>query len=199
MNLRKRIFLVLVSLLVVLGIAACTSAADTVKIAFGSDDYTVKEGQTISLDINITTGSNYDAKQVQKELVYSSSDETVAKFVNGQLIGVGIGETEIKVEWSQKAIVFDKAYVTVLSSALPEIVFEDYSPNMLKGATQTIGYKFNPVYTDAQVRWESANPEVAVVDENGQVTAVAVGEATIIAYATDGVDEKAFIAKITVS
>ena len=199
MNLRKRIFLVLVSLLVVLGIAACTSAADTVKIAFGSDDYTVKEGQTISLDINITTGSNYDAKQVQKELVYSSSDETVAKFVNGQLIGVGIGETEIKVEWSQKAIVFDKAYVTVLSSALPEIVFEDYSPNMLKGATQTIGYKFNPVYTDAQVRWESANPEVAVVDENGQVTAVAVGEATIIAYATDGVDEKAFIAKISVS
>lgn len=199
MNLRKRIFLVLVSLLVVLGIAACTSAADTVKIAFGSDDYTVKEGQTISLDINITTGSNYDAKQVQKELVYSSSDETVAKFINGQLIGVGIGETEIKVEWSQKAIVFDKAYVTVLSSALPEIVFEDYSPNMLKGATQTIGYKFNPVYTDAQVRWESANPEVAVVDENGQVTAVAVGEATIIAYATDGVDEKAFIAKISVS
>ena len=199
MNLRKRIFLVLVSLLVILGIAACTTAADTVKVAFGSDNYTVKEGQTISLDINITTGSNYDAKQVQKELVYSSSDESVAKFVNGQLIGVGIGETEIKVEWSKKAIVFDKANVTVLSSALPEIVFEDYSPNMLKGATQTIGYKFNPIYTDAQVRWESANPDVAVVDENGQVTAVAVGDATIIAYATDGVDEKAFIAKISVS
>ena len=199
MNLRKRIFLVLVSLLVVLGIAACTSAADTVKIAFGSDDYTVKEGQTISLDINITTGSNYDAKQVQKELVYSSSDETVAKFVNGQLIGVGIGETEIKVEWSQKAIVFDKASVTVLSSALPEIVFTEYSPNMLKGASQTIGYKFNPIYTDAQVRWESANPDVAVVDENGKVTAVAVGEATIIAYATDGVDEKAFVLKLNVS
>ena len=199
MNLRKRIFLVLVSLLVVLGIAACTSAADTVKIAFGSDDYTVKEGQTISLDINITTGSNYDAKQVQKELVYSSSDETVAKFVNGQLIGVGIGETEIKVEWSQKAIVFDKASVTVLSSALPEIVFTEYSPNMLKGASQTIGYKFNPIYTDAQVRWESANPDVAVVDENGKVTAVAVGEATIIAYATDGVDEKAFVLKLSVS
>ena len=37
---------------------------------------------------------------------------------------------------------------------------------------------------------------VGVVDENGQVTAVAVGDATIIAYATDGVDEKAFIAKV---
>lgn len=199
MNLRKRIFLVLVSLLVVLGIAACTSAADTVKIAFGSDEYTVKEGQTLSLDINITAGSNYDAEQIQKELVYSSSDESVAKFVNGQLIGVGIGETEIKVEWSQKAIVFDKAKVTVLSSTLPEIVFTEYSPNMLKGASQTISYKFNPVYTDAQVRWESANPEIAVVDENGQVTAVAVGDATIIAYATDGVDEKAFVLKLSVS
>ena len=199
MNLRKRIFLVLVSLFVVLGLAACTNAADTVKIAFGSDDYTVKEGQTINLDINITTGSNYDADQVRKELVYSSSDETVAKFVNGQLIGVGIGETEIKVEWSQKAIVFDKADVTVLSSTLPEIVFTDYSPNMLKGATQTISYKFNPVYTDAKVKWESANPEIATVDQNGLVTAVAVGDATIIAYATDDVDEKAFVLKINVS
>lgn len=199
MNLRKRIFLVLVSLFVVLGLAACTNAADTVKIAFGSGDYTVKEGQTINLDINITTGSNYDADQVRQELVYSSSDETVAKFVNGQLIGVGIGETEIKVEWSQKAIVFDKADVTVLSSTLPEIVFTDYSPNMLKGATQTIGYKFNPVYTDAKVKWESANPEIATVDQNGVVTAVAVGDATIIAYATDDIDEKAFVLKINVS
>ena len=199
MNLRKRIFLVLVSLLVVLGIAACTTAADTVKIAFGSDDYSVREGQTISLDINITTGSNYDAEQVKKELVYTSSDETVAKFINGQLIGVGIGEAEIKVEWSQKAIVFDKANVTVISSTLPEIVFTEYSPNMLKGATQTIGYKFNPVYTDASVKWESANPEIATVDQNGQVTAVAVGEATIIAYAYDQYGEKAFIVKINVS
>ena len=187
------------SLFVVLGIAACTTAGDTVKISFGSNEYTVKEGQTINLDINITTGSNYDAAQVKKELVYSSSDETVAKFVNGQLIGVGIGETEIKVEWSQKAIVFDKANVTVLSSTLPEIVFTDYSPNMLKGATQTIGYKFNPVYTDAEVKWESANPEIATVDQNGQVSAVAVGEATIIAYATDEFDEKAFVLKINVS
>ena len=183
MNLRKRIFLVLVSLLVVLGIAACTTAADTVKIAFGSDDYSVREGQTISLDINITTGSNYDAEQVKKELVYTSSDETVAKFVNGQLIGVGVGEAEIKVEWSQKAIVFDKANVTVIASTLPEIVFTEYSPNMLKGATQTIGYKFNPVYTDALVKWESANPEIATVDQNGQVTAVAVGEASLVRQA----------------
>ena len=70
---------------------------------------------------------------------------------------------------------------------------------MLKGATQTIGYKFNPIYTDADVRWESANPEIATVNEKGLVSAVAVGEATIIAYATDGVDEKAFVLKINVS
>ncbi len=199
MNLRKRIFLVLVSLFVVLGIAACTAASDTVKIAFGSDEYTVKVGQTANLDINIATGSNYDAKQVREELVYTSSDESVAKFVNGQLIGVGIGETEIKVEWSQKAVVFDKAYVTVLSSELPEVVFTEYNPNMLKGASQTVAYKLNPVYTDAAVKWESANPDVAVVDQNGKITAVGVGEAIIIAYSYDAENEKAFILKINVS
>ena len=198
MNLRKRIFLVLVSLLVVLGIAACTSAADTVKIAFGSDDYTVREGQTISLDINISAGSNYDVNKVRKELVYTSSDPNVAKFVDGKLIGVGMGETEIKVEWSQKAIVFDKAHVTVFTNETPDIVFTEYSPNMLKGSVQTINYRFDPIYSDAPVRWESANPDLAVVDQNGQVTAVGVGEATIIAYVSDGVAETAFIVKINI-
>ncbi len=198
MNLRKRIFLVLVSLLVVLGIAACTSAADTVKIAFGSDDYTVREGQTISLDINISAGSNYDVNKVRKELIYTSSDPNVAKFVDGKLIGVGMGETEIKVEWSQKAIVFDKAHVTVFTNETPDIVFTEYSPNMLKGSVQTINYRFDPIYSDAPVRWESANPDLAVVDQNGQVTAVGVGEATIIAYVSDGVAETAFVVKINI-
>ncbi|MBQ4571226.1 MAG: InlB B-repeat-containing protein [Bacilli bacterium] len=198
MNLRKRIFLVLVSLLVVLGIAACTSAADTVKIAFGSDDYTVREGQTISLDINISAGSNYDVNKVRSELIYTSSDPNVAKFVDGKLIGVGMGETEIKVEWSQKAIVFDKAHVTVFTNQTPDIVFTEYSPNMLKGSVQTINYRFDPIYSDAPVRWESANPDLAVVDQNGQVTAVGVGEATIIAYVSDGFAETAFVVKINI-
>lgn len=198
MNLRKRIFLVLVSLLVVLGIAACKSAADTVKIAFGSDEYTVKEGQTISLDVNISAGSNYDVNKVRSELVYTSSDPNVAKFVDGKLMGVGMGETEIKVEWSQKVIVFDKARVTVFTNTLPDIAFTEYNPNMLKGTTQTINYQFDPIYSQADVRWESANPDIAVVDQNGQVTGVGVGEATIIAYSSNGVDEKAFVLKLNV-
>ena len=93
MNLRKKIFLVLVSLFVVLGIAACTTAGDTVKISFGSNEYTVKEGQTINLDINITTGSNYDAAQVKKELVLI--EYQVLQFVKqGYVITFESGNTE---------------------------------------------------------------------------------------------------------
>lgn len=32
------------------------------------------------------------------------------------------------------------------------------------------------------VKWESSNPEVATVDQNGLVTAIALGEATITVY-----------------
>ena len=46
MNLRKRIFLVLVSLLVILGIAACTSADDTVKVAFNLNKVHIFDKET---------------------------------------------------------------------------------------------------------------------------------------------------------
>ncbi len=200
MKLRKRIFFILVSIFVILGLAACNNNADTVKIAFSQDDYTVKTGAPgVALDINITAGSNYNANTIRNQLVFSSSDESVAKFVDGKLTGVGIGETEIKVEWSEKAIVFDKAKVTVLLGELPGVIFGNYSPNMLKGSQQTISWEFDTVYTDASVRWESANPEIATVDQNGVISAVAVGEATIVCYSTNGKEEKAHVLKVNVS
>ena len=39
--------------------------------------------------------------------------------------------------------------------------------------------------TDAAVEWTSSNVEVATVSENGLVTAVSLGEATITAYPKD--------------
>ena len=199
MKLRKRIFFVLMSLFLILGIAACNSSADTVQISFAEDEYLIKEYGQLRLDVNIVAGSNYDADQIRKQLVFTSSDESIITVdETGIVTGVSIGVAEIKVEWSEKTIVFDKTSITVFKYDLPEVIFSEYSPNMLKGTSQTIGWEFDTVYTDAYVRWESANPEVAVVDENGKVTAVGAGEATIICYSTDGANEKAHIAKINV-
>ena len=45
--------------------------------------------------------------------------------------------------------------------------------------------------TVAAVKWESSDPNIATVDENGKVTGVAKGVAVITAYTTDGTDFKA--------
>ncbi len=53
------------------------------------------------------------------------------------------------------------------------------------GETLQLTAAVEPENATYQLSWESLNPEVATVDENGLVTGVAVGEATIKATATD--------------
>ena len=198
MNLRKRFFLMFTLIFVAVAIAAC-NANNIVTLAFSDDAYTVKVGDTVNPDVNIEAGSNYDANTIAKQLVFSSNNESVVKVVDGELLAVGIGDATIKVQWSEKAIVFTTAKVRVLTNVAPKVVLTDYSPNMLKGAEQTIKYEFDEKYTDATVRWESANEDVVTVDQNGKVTALAVGEATVIAYAVVGESEQSTVVKITVT
>ena len=196
---KKRIFLFLMSFCLILGLAGCTITSKTVRVEFDSDAYSVRIGQTLDINLNITTGAYYNKDDVAKQIVYSSTDETVATFVDGKLTGVGIGEADIKVKWSEKAIVYDVAKVVVKLNSLPALVFEDVSSNMLKGTSQTVGYKLSTIYTDAKVEFESANADIATVTADGKITAVAPGEATIIAYVVDGEERQPYVLKINVS
>ena len=198
MNLRKRFFLVFMLIFTLVAIAACGNADSIVTIKFDQDEYLGKVGSEVQTSVNIDAGSKYDANVIKNQLSYSSADETVVKVTDNKLVAVGQGTTTIKVEWSEKAIVFDTANVVIYTSSAPSIEFTEYSQNMLKGASQVIGYQFDTIYTDATVRWESANPEVATVDQNGKVTAVSLGEATIIAYSVVGESENSAVLKITV-
>lgn len=190
MNLRKRFFLLLMSLFFILGLTACNSADTTVKISLDKDEYTVRAGEKVTTDVNVTTGSKYTESEIRKGLVYSSSDESVAKFVNGELIGVGYGETEIKVEWSEKAIVFDRAKVVVGLETLPEIVYADgFKTKMYKTTEQKLDYKLSFTSSHVNVSWKALNPEIASLSEGEEptITALAVGTARFVATITDGV------------
>lgn len=45
--------------------------------------------------------------------------------------------------------------------------------------------------TDKEIVWSSSNPEIATVDANGEVTAIATGTATITATINDGSNKSA--------
>lgn len=68
--------------------------------------------------------------------------------------------------------------------AVEEVVLNQSSAALVEGETLTLAATVSPEdATDKTVVWSSGDVEVAVVDENGQITAVAPGTATITATA----------------
>ena len=71
------------------------------------------------------------------------------------------------------------------------------SLNLTEGDSQTITVTISPANaTNKKYTFSSSNPEVAIVDENGIITAIKAGEATISVTTTDG--NKTAICKVTI-
>ena len=72
------------------------------------------------------------------------------------------------------------AVIPISSVEIPETL------ELLAGKTSTLTATISPDYaTYMNVTWSSSDESVATVDNNGQVTAVAIGHATITAYSAD--------------
>lgn len=76
---------------------------------------------------------------------------------------------------------------------LTTLHFEEKYLTMAAGTTLRPTYTLLPENaTNKQLRWMSANEEVATVTQDGVVTAVGPGESTIVALATDGSNKAAY-------
>ncbi len=118
-------------------------------------------------------------------VVFSSSDENVAKFENGKLIAVAPGTTTITASISGSETYRDAEDSYTLKVGLASSNLR-YNPTSV---TVTYDKKDNFTapelsYTggyDGTITYTSDNPSVATVDENGEVTILAVGVTTITA------------------
>ena len=75
-----------------------------------------------------------------------------------------------------------------LIRVMNEIQNIEVSPSIVyiePGDTCTLKWTTTPVETNQQVVWESVNPEIATVDENGVVTGVAYGHTSLVATLLD--------------
>ena len=182
LNFRKRIFLFLTIIAVVLGLAACTESSNTVRINFDSEEYVVRMQTVVDVKPTIKAAASVAIDDI--EVVYESSDESVVRYVNGVLYPKSEGEAEIKVYWKDKDVVFDKATVKVIKPALPVLVGHE-GQQFLKNGEAQLAYTLHKNYTQATVKFESLNPEVATITESGVVSAVKVGTANIHAVVSD--------------
>ena len=93
-------------------------------------------------------------------------------FTNGTLTGTKI---TLNIEKPEGGIKVDSVELNKKTLTL--------APN----GTETLEATVGPSYADnKELEWSSDNPDVAVIDQTGKVTAVADGEATITATAKDG-------------
>lgn len=171
----------------------------TVKVA--AKDITVPDNLDVKLnDGNETTVeatvSPADATDVK--VSYASTDEAVATVdKDGRVQVLQPGECDIVTTLTQegKKVVEKKTHIKAFYE-VEGITLDKTEGILTAGNTVTLNATVLPeeIADETIVTWTSSDEEVATVDENGKVTAIAAGEATITANA----GEKSTTYKLTV-
>lgn len=159
-------------------------------ITLNHSEMTVIKGQSAPLTVTYNPTYTTDAKDV----TWTSSDAIVATVENGVVRGVKAGTATITAKVGAYTATCE---VTINEIPLKEIAIDTADFEMEVESTKQLGVIYNPNDTtdDKKVVWSSDNEEVVTVDENGVVTAVAAGEATI----TADVNGKTATVKVTVT
>lgn len=166
--------LALVAGLMPAAFAAEGEEAPVVEIA--EDNITLEVGRNVELIFTVSPNASVD---------WSSDDSDIATVSNGKVTAVGAGKATITAKAGDSV---DTCSVTVEEPADPKVTGITVSPDTLDltvGDTETL----SPEVTadegaDTTVTWETSSRNVATVD-NGKVTAVGPGTATITAKAGD--------------
>ena len=171
----------------------------TVKVA--AKDITVPDNLDVKLnDGNETTVeatvSPADATDVK--VSYASTDEAVATVdKDGRVQVLQPGEYDIVTTLTQedKKVVEKKTHIKAYYE-VEGITLDKTEGILTAGNTVALNATVLPeeIADETTVTWTSSNEKVATVDENGKVTAIAAGEATITANA----GEKSATYKLTV-
>lgn len=146
-------------------------------------------------NVNKIAGKSYDGGTVY--LSYNGLDEMVAYVVDGTDFSI---TTQLLIEGTAVRMYVDNgikspSYIvqatvvkgnTVLVS---DIVFNETNLNLIEGEEYQLTATVLPANaTNKSVTWKSSQPSIAQVDENGVITAIAVGDAEITCTASDGSD-----------
>ncbi len=125
-----------------------------------------------------------------KTVTWSSSDENIATIdASGLVIAKAVGEVTITATCGD---VTATAKVTVKPIPVTGLTLTNTALLMRVGYTSELGTLIEPFdATDKSVVWTTADPSIATVDQNGLVTAIAVGQTVITATSVSNPEVKA--------
>ena len=137
-------------------------------------------GETANLQINYIP----ESCSLPQGLVWETSDSDVVFVYDGELEATGVGTATITATLGD----FTASCEVTVSEESAEKPLQSISLNQSevslgKGKTTALKVSYSPADTtdDKNVTWRSDNEQVAAVDGNGRITAVAKGEAVITA------------------
>ncbi len=147
------------------------------------------EKNPISIEDTITVfvGDSYQLEPQQSgatsnDFRYNTSNVNIATVTTkGVVTGKAVGETEIRIYGIDATINIKIVVVPKIDS----ITVNTEEISLTLGENFDIDYEITPEDATQPVRFSSNAELIATVDENGVVTAVAVGETTITVFAND--------------
>ena len=127
-----------------------------------------------------------DVANVHKKVTFESSDAGILALKDGKFVAIQPGECTLTTRSSQSPEVTEQFRVLVTQPVKKVVITAD-AKSVAVGKTLQLGTEITPEdATIKQVAWNSRNPKVATVDENGLVTGVSRGSTVIEAKTTDG-------------
>lgn len=162
-----------------------------------TDDVTVKVGKTCSprcLQVDVKSKKDFNADNIKfisenpgiATIALSKESSTTLYF---EVAGVSAGETNVYVESKDGSVKSESIHVTVSEPiGVDAIELHGYKTELCIAQTTSALTTVSPSNAeDKTLIWTSSDKAVATVDEQGNVTAVGGGIATISATANSGV------------
>ncbi|MBR0575076.1 Ig-like domain-containing protein [Proteiniclasticum sp. BAD-10] len=145
-------------------------------LAISADDIMINKNETSKIQLFYYP---YDATDLKTTTYLSSNSNIATVNENGYVTGISPGETTVTVSNGNTK----KDVKIKVTSVLESITLNKTTISGSKNASELLVVNFSPLDTtdDKTITWSSSNPAIASVDNNGLVSFVSKGIATITA------------------
>jgi len=125
------------------------------------------------------------ANSSNRKIIYKSNNPSVASVdENGNVVTKKVGTAQISLSIENKSYIYK---VTVIDKIALKSIAVQSSMELKEQETGKLSVTYTPSNaTNKKVTWKSSNNDIVTVDSNGNLKAIAPGEATITVVSNDG-------------
>lgn len=176
----KKIKLIIALFIVILIFSSCKPKVKSIEIDKSNLSLEVEEKDKLNVIFN---PSNVTTQEIE----WSSSDENVVRVDDqGNITAVSIGTAVITVEVKESKLIATSD-VKILPKSVKEIKMNENNVELEVGETKKLDIEILPIDAEKpEIKWSSTDENIVKVNDLGEVTAISIGDAKIIASTIEG-------------